>query len=154
MSLAYLDSLPKQSASRYDIMININQFFAWIDKPYSPGAFYHEIKKQAELKLIIINHDSVAVTALAKDWLARQFTQSPLPDSIVGKATFLAATTLLLDPSLRQIALKRLEIEMINYNQISSSHDRGVGRLEWATNTCLSNLRTGLKKAVLEIGAQ
>jgi len=154
MSLAYLGSLPEQTASRYEIMININRLFTQLDKAYSPGALYHEVKKQEELKLIIINHDNVSATALAREWLVRQFTHSPLPGSILGKATFLAATTLLLDPNLRQIAIKRLEIDMINYSQIARSNAPEIGRLEWATNTCLSNLGMGLKKSVLEIGAQ
>ena len=153
MSLAYLDSLPNRTASRYEVMININRFFAQLDKPYSPGAFYHEINKQAELSLININQNEISASSITREWLAKQFTTSPLPSSILGKAAFLAAAALLVDPAVRQAAIRRLEVDMIKLNHIAAGSDLDASTPEWATTTCLSNLQLGLKRAVLDISA-
>lgn len=152
--LAYLHSVPDGTVSRYEAMTNINLFFSRIDKPYSPGAIYHETGKLEHERMIEIKRDKIQVSDASLNWLQSQLTTSPLPGSILGKLTFLVAASLLADKRARQSAMKRLEIDMININHNDAVNASSLGGVELATSICLSNLLLATKRSVLEIGAQ
>jgi hypothetical protein len=151
--LAYLHSVPTGTVSRYEAMTKINLFFGKVDKPYSPGAIYHETGKLERDKLIEFNQDKISPTSASLRWLQTQLTTTPLPSSILGKLTFLVAASLLADNRVRETALKRLEISMIDSNQYGTNPDPLTSDIESATNICLSNLLLAARRSVLDIGA-
>jgi DNA-binding PadR family transcriptional regulator len=151
--LAYLQSVDSDGSTRYEAMININQIFSEIDTPYSPGAFYHEVKKLAMDSLIEISHDRIAITQAGLSWLREQITLSPLPASITGKIYYLCAASLLRDQSERTQALKRVEIQMINNNHINANSDREAGAISLATGIWRSQLNSAIKRSILELSA-
>lgn len=151
--LAYLQSLADSSASRYEVMTNINLLFGQIDAPYSPGAFYHETKKLAIDEMIEFNQDVISITPHGASWLKEQLTSAPLPGSIVGRIYFLSAAALLRDPDARRTAFKRMEIDMINFNHNAVNSGQSMGTVESVTDIWLPQLRTAIKRTVSEFVA-
>jgi len=151
MLLAYLQAATDGGASRYDVMTNINLFFAKIDTAYSPGAFYHETKKLIAENMIEISHDKIAATPLAHSWLKEQMTSAPLPSSILGRVYYLSAAALLQTAEDRRIAIKRIEIDMINFDQKDQPSRQSMSALASVTNTWISQLNIAVRRVASEL---
>lgn len=152
--LAYLQSVDNDGSIRYEAMININHVFSEIDTPYSPGAFYHEVKKLAAAGMINNHQERITIAQPGLSWLSEQMSSSPLPASITGKIYYLCAASLLRDSESKLQAIRRIEINMININHISDKISQDFGALMSATNSWISQLNLAIKRFTSDLSAQ
>ena len=152
--LAYLQSVDNDGSTRYEAMININHVFSEIDTPYSPGAFYHEVKKLAAAGMINNDQEKITIAQPGLSWLSEQMSSSPLPASITGKIYYLCAASLLRDSESKLQAIRRIEINMININHISDKIGQELGALRSATNSWISQLNLAIKRFTSDLSAQ
>ena len=152
--LAYLQSVDNDGSTRYEAMININHVFSEIDTPYSPGAFYHEVKKLAAAGMINNHQERITIAQPGLSWLSEQMSSSPLPASITGKIYYLCAASLLRDSESKLQAIRRIEINMININHISDKMNQDFGALMSATNSWISQLNLAIKRFTSDLSAQ
>lgn len=139
--------------TRYSIMITINQMVAMIESPYSPGAIYACVERLSTAKMIKFNHDLIEITPLGSHSIRGLIAVTPLPSGFKDIMYRLLATCLHSDPHVRVDGLKRLDVEMIKFNQFAMIIEPGNGLLGPALNICRQNLSTAIRKSILDIGA-
>ena len=151
--LTIIQSGPKEGLTRYDIMIKFNQIISPVDHPYSPGALYPAINKLKTMNLIDSNHDTFKVTNSGEREIEAALLREPLPDSIFGIVTLVLAIGLSPHLQIKTEALKRIEINLIKNNHISSSGDSTISDKFYPTNIVVPFLVGAIQKVIIEMRA-
>lgn len=125
LALSNLQQQPTQNLTRYDLMTKINHAYSLLDSPYSPGAVYHEIKKLSSEKLIKIDPSGAQILPAGLQAFHTEITQGVLPKALTPLLARCFAIHSVAEARIREIGLKRLSIELINNNHISTDFEHG-----------------------------
>ncbi len=125
LALAVIQHNPGANLTRYQVMTKINHLISEITPPYSPGAVYHELKLLQREKMIIIDHISkVSITEPGTIFLRETLLSAPIPSPLLSSLIRIAATLMLNNETDKLEGLKKCQIELIKYSQISASSER------------------------------
>ena len=151
IALACLSRAQNKRKTLYELMIEVNHIFALADTPYSPGAFYPAIKKLSKAKMININQDGCIIEQAGITHLEASLMRHPLPDSFMGILYRLIAASILADRNLRREAVKRIDIELIKFNQNQSQAGQGKRRSELAPSFIRQHISSCLRRIALDL---
>jgi len=145
----------KEPVTRYEAMNIVNKAASQIDKPYSPGAVYHAIKRLGAEKMINFNQEMISISPEGAQALESHLLHTPIPESTAALLYIVFSTCLLTNKTLQKKSLSRLQVELIKFNQYNESasvFDSKLSALNLATNICRKHISVALKKIVLDLG--
>lgn len=150
-----LSSLSGQNnpVTRYEIMQTLNYAAAFVDTPYSPGATYHAIKQLLQRGLIKINQDKISISPLGKEALLAELTNSNPFQSVSKNLARILQIQVVRDAPLRAKAMKKIQVEMINFSQKTTEVGHLSGDDVKAINICRSEMSKALQRIVSELSA-
>ena len=151
IALAYLSQTQGKSITLYELMIEINHVFAATDTPYSPGAFYPAMKGLAKENMISINQSNCRAEPPGLAHIRDILLNQPLPVSPMGILYRLIAANILSDNQTKAAALKRIDIELIKFNQTQEDRDQQTRHPELALNTMRQELSRCVRRILLEL---
>lgn len=151
ITLAHLSRTQGERKTLYEIMIKTNQIFALIDNPYSPGAFYPAMKSLAKVKMININQHGCCIEPGGLAHLETLLLSQPLPGSSIGILYRLLAANMLADTRTRSAAIKRIDIELIKFDQKIGVTDQQAGQARQALDIVRQQLGLCLRKILLDL---
>lgn len=154
--LAELNRPDDTARSPYDIMININHICRMCEHAYSPGAFYPALSRLEAAGLTIISQAGCSLSDSGRARLSGALLQDPLPGSLLGLLYRLLVTSLIPPSDLRLNAIRRVQVYMINFSQITEDDallvsDVGAGYS--AINLARQHLGVALGKLAIDLVA-
>ena len=152
VTLAHLSRSPDERKTLYEVMTEVNQLFALIDTPYSPGTFYPAMKSLNRAKLISINQSGCLIEQLGLTHLEAILLNYPLPVSLTGVLYRLMAANISADADLKSKASKRIDIELIKFDQIGSVGDIESGHHKKAPNIIRQHIANCLRRILIDLG--
>lgn len=151
ITLAHLSRSQGRRKTLYEIMIEVNQIFTLVDAPYSPGAFYPAMKSLAKEKMININHNGCCIERAGLAHTEALLLSQPLPGSPMGILYRLLAANILGDAKIRSAAKKRIDIELIKFDQSTEDVSQKNRQSNQALNIVRQQLSLCLRKILLEL---
>lgn len=154
MLLAALQRPWNNPPTRYRIMITINQIYAILNKPYSPGAIYHELSKLDHEKMIIIDHEEATIQPAGIAYLHASLLEAPLPLGLLPIIEHATCIALLTDAKTRAAAKKKLQIEMIKIDHSTPNLQRSGEDNNLAPSINLIGFSEKVRRSVLAVVAE
>lgn len=141
----------KEPVTRYEVMQTLNRAVALIDAPYSPGATYHAIKQLADGHMIEINQELLSITRSGSDVLHKTLIENSQDQSIASYLSKLLQAHLISDSDIRKECLKKVRIEMINYNQNGMESTQHSDSAMKAINICRLEIGRTISRIASEL---
>lgn len=141
----------KNPVTRYEIMQALNQAATFVDAPCSPGAIYHAIKQLLHGDMIEINQDKISISNTGRDALIEELTNSKPLKSVSANLARILQIQLIGDPSIKAKAMKKLQVELINFSQFVPNRRQLTGDYFKAINICRSEAGKALSRIVSEL---
>ena len=154
LALSLLDRPGKPRLTLYELMTEVNQVFSLVEAPYSPGAFYPAMRSLAKAKMITINHEGCTIEASGLSQLQAALLTAPLPGSFLGILYRALAAHFLADLKTKTAALKRIEIELIKFDQTSPKTSPLLGPTSRALKSTRQQISICLKRIVTDLSAE
>ena len=151
VTLAHLSRSQNERVTPYEIMTEINQIFALIDTPYSPGAFYPAIKNLSKNKMININQSGCRIEPAGTAYLETVLLHHPLPGSLTGILYRVIAANISANSKLRTEAIKRIDIELIKFDQIESTTSSNKGQHNQALSIVRQDIANCIRRLILNL---